>query len=148
MAANRENGEVDLTVDGTTYTLVLNTAAMVAIEDHCTKADGQLVTWDAFWGRILKGSVTAVTTLLWGMLQKYHPELSYREAMELVDRAGGITGLTSILRAAQGAASPDPEDIKELGVERPSPAQGMRETARRRRRGSGASSTSAPAASA
>jgi hypothetical protein len=145
--ANREKGEVALIVEGQEYTLVLNTPAMVAAEEFYSTPTRE-ATWDEFWSKVMRGSVKAITVLLWAMLRKYHAEITYDEAVDLMDRAGGLQGLTEIVQSANRASTPDAEDVKELvGTVNPRKAQGGRETARRRR-GTGAGSTSAPAASA
>jgi hypothetical protein len=116
--ANGQRGEVSLTVSGRTYTLVLNTNAMAAIETHLS-TPAKDVTWDEFWPRVLRGSVRAICVLLWGMSRKHHPELTVDDVGELVDAVGGLPGLVSVVSAANTSATPDPEDLKATGVETP-----------------------------
>jgi len=139
--ANREKGEVALTVGGRDYTLVLNTNAMAAIEDHLS-TPSQDVTWDAFWKRVMRGSVRAVTVLLWGMCRKYHPEVTVDQVGEFVDELGGLPGLEQVLVSANVSSTPDPADVKDL---RPKGGQTARPRRARDTTGSGGDSTAVPA---
>lgn len=139
--ANRENGEVRMVIDGKTYTLVLNTDVMVILEEHFSTPQHD-VTWDDIWTRVLRGSVKTVRALIWAMLQQHHPTITIEAASKLIDRAGGFAGLTDILTQAGKSSTPDPKDVKELGLDkRPQTAQ------KTRRRGTGGGSTSTRAAS-
>lgn len=135
--ANREAGQISFVVDGKTYTLVLNTSVMATLEDHFSTPTHD-VAWDVIWGRVLRGSVKTVRALLWAMLQPHHPSVTIEQAGTLIDRAGGFEGLTHILQQAAKASTPDPKDVKELGV-------GPRTAGRR---GTGEASTSTRAGSA
>lgn len=131
-----------MTVDGVDYTLVLNMDVMATLEDHFSTPQKE-VFWDEIWGRVLRGSVKTVRALIWAMLQQRHPTLTIAEVSTLIDRAGGFPGLTQILQQAAGETTPDPADVKELGVsKRPRAAQGTRA-----RRGIGGGSRSTRAAS-
>lgn len=141
--ANRERGEIRMTVDGTDYQLVLNMDVMVILEDYFSTPEKEVV-WEEIWGRVLRGSVKTVRALIWAMLQPHHPTLAIDAVSTLIDRAGGFPGLTHILKQAAGTSMPDPADVKELDVpKRPRAAQGTRA-----RRGTGGVSTSTRAASA
>lgn len=118
--ANREKGEVSLVVGETSYTLVLNTNAMAAIEEHLSTPERE-VTWDVFWARVMKGSVRAVIVLLWGMSRKFHPELTPEQVADILDESGGLLGLTRVLTAAAESLTPSPEDSKALAVNGKSP---------------------------
>lgn len=138
--ANREKGEIRFTVEGKTYTLVLNTDVMASLEEHFSTPDRE-VTWDVIWTRVLRGSVRTVRALIWAMLQVYHPNTTIEQASKLIDKAGGFEGLTTILQQAQKDSTPDPKDVKALDVKkRPRTAQGTR-------RGTGGASTSTRGAS-
>lgn len=141
--ANRERGEIALRIGDVEYTLVLNTGAMARLEEYFSTPDKE-VTWDEVWARVLKGSVRTVRALIWAMLQTHHPTVTILETGRLIDLAGGFAGLTAILAQAGYHATPDPQDVKELGVtkSRPRTAQGSRA-----RRGTGAASSSTRGAS-
>lgn len=131
-----------MVVDGVEYTLVLNTDVMATLEDHFSTPQKD-VTWDEIWGRVLRGSVKTVRALIWAMLRPHHPTLTIADAGVLIDNAGGFAGLTDILQQAGASSTPDPADVKELGVPaRPRAAQGARA-----RLGTGGGSTSTRAAS-
>lgn len=139
--ANRQKGEIRFDVDGQAYTLVLNTSVMASLEEHFSTPDNE-VTWDVIWIRVLRGSVRTIRALIWAMLQQHHPTMSIEDAARLIDKAGGFEGLTKVLQQAKQDSTPDPKDVKALGVDkRPRTAQGTR------RRGTGACTTSTRAAS-
>jgi hypothetical protein len=120
--ANRQKGEVNLVVDGRTYTLVLDIDAMCALEEHFSTPSHD-ATWDEIAVKVNKGSVRVVRALIWAMLQRHHPELSVVDAGHLMNDAGGILGLAKVLKVAMESATPDPEDIKALGVGKANPQQ-------------------------
>jgi hypothetical protein len=120
--ANRQKGEVNLVVDGRTFTLVLDIDAMCALEEHFSTPSHD-ATWDEIAVKVNKGSVRVVRALIWAMLQRHHPELSVVDAGHLMNDAGGILGLAKVLKVAMESATPDPEDIKALGVGKANPQQ-------------------------
>lgn len=140
--ANREEGELSLTIKGRTYTLVLNTGAMAALEDLFS-TPSQDVLWDTLWARVLRGSVRTVRGLIWAMLQTHHPDVTLKAAGQLIDDAGGFAGLTAVLQQAGVSAVPDAQDVADLGVPNNPPAARVS-----RRRGTGAGSTSTRGGSA
>ena len=141
--ANRERGEIGLTVKGKSYTLVLNTGVMASMEEHFSTPDRE-VTWDQIWMRVLRGSVRTVQALIWSMLKPNHPDFTLEQTGALIDDVGGFAGLTDILKQAGTASTPDPKDVEALGVaKRPRTAQGTRT-----RRGTGGATSSTRAASA
>lgn len=114
--ANREKGEVSLVVGGTSYTLVLNMAAMIAAEEAASTPSKE-VTWDQIVTKYSSGSAKYVRIFLWAMLHKFHPDMTLEQVGELVDEAGGVVEFARALEAGQRALTPDPEDVKALGVE-------------------------------
>lgn len=129
--ANREKGEVALTVCGRTYTFVLNTNAMAAVEAKISNP-GQELNWDYFWKRLTdpgRASVSDVKLLMWAMARKYHGDLSLDDVGDLIDEAGGMEGMHSVLTAANQASTPDAEDMARVrskgSKSRPRKAQGM-----------------------
>lgn len=136
--ANREKGEIGLTVKGKTYTLVMNTNVMATLEEHFSSPDNE-VTWDVIWTRILRGSVRTVRALIWAMLQQHHPQITLEGAAQVIDDAGGFEGMTKLLKQVGKQSTPDPTDVKELDLKRPRKAA---------RRGTGGTSTSTRDASA
>jgi hypothetical protein len=120
--ANRQKGEVNLVVDGRTFTLVLDIDAMCALEEHFSTPSHD-ATWDEIAAKVNKGSVRVVRALIWAMLQRHHPDLSVLDAGHLMNDAGGIVGLARVLKVAMESATPDPEDIKALGAGKANPQQ-------------------------
>lgn len=140
--ANRDKGEVSLMVGETSYTLVLSFNAMIEAEDESEAVFGRRLTWDEIVAEVNKqGSLRALRLLLWSLLRKFHGAMTPVDAGALIDDLGGLPGLQSVVKAAIGAAAPDPKDIKELGGDKAA-------RPRRARAGTGVSAASRPAASA
>lgn len=129
MAANPDKGEVDLVINGTTYTLTLKTAALMALQQHFSTpvdvvekaADGSvaLVTkgvadLDVIMARVAAGSIEHVVALLWASMQKFHPDVTFQKAVSLIDDLGGIEALSDAFAEIQKSTVPDPRDTKEL----------------------------------
>ncbi len=114
--ANRERGEVSADFNGRTFTFVLDTEAMEAIEELLSTPERE-VTWDQFWPRCVAGSVRATTVLIWAMLQRYHPDLkNLDDARAVINDAGGPLVFVHVIKAAATASTPDVRDLKALGV--------------------------------
>lgn len=109
--ANRDKGEVSLSLGGTPYTLVLNMAAMIAAEE-LAETPTSSPTWDEIVARWGKGSAKAGRIVAWALLRKYHPKLTLEQAGELIDDAGGGEEFAKAYAAAQA----DPADAKALGM--------------------------------
>jgi len=110
--ANRERGEIDQTIDGTTYTYVITTEAMVQLEDLFSTPDRE-VTFQDVIERVNKGSIKYQRALVWAGLLKYH-KLTLKEVGELIDRVGGLGELAVKMQSALSATTPDPEDEQTL----------------------------------
>jgi hypothetical protein len=136
-ATNPQTGVIKMEIDGKAYTLVLNTNVMATLEEHFSTPEKD-VSWDEIFTRVLRGSVKHVRALIWAMLLQHHPTLTVEQVGVLIDKAGGFEGLTHIIQGAAKSSTPDPKDVKELGV-RPRKAG---------RRGTGGGSTSTRGASA
>jgi hypothetical protein len=118
--ANREKGEVSLTIGEQTFTLVLNTNAQAAIEAELSRIDGKDRNWDYFVARMMNeeiAGVREVVMLVWGMTRKYHRALTFDQVGDLIDEAGGSHGvLMRLWPDAVKAATPDPADVEALGL--------------------------------
>lgn len=141
--ANVEKGEFDLVLDGKTYTLTLKTAALMALQKHFSTAE-KLADLDAVMQRVEAGSIEHVVAFLWACLRKYHPEISFDQAMNLIDESGGLQELNRHFTDLAGSINPDPKDAKELAAltkpKRPHRAQA--------KHGTGGNGTSSHVASA
>jgi hypothetical protein len=131
--ANPSKGEFPLTIGGTLYTFVFNTAAMLAAEDRAS-AQGKDVTWDQIMEKLQAGSVRHFLIFFWAGLQKHHPTLTFERVTALVDDAGGPDGLFAMVKAAQTATTPDQADLAELRPRQAQPktrSRGARSTSTR-----------------
>lgn len=137
--ANPERGEVSITVDETTYTMVFNMGAMIAAEEKA-EAIGMPLTWDEIVTRADKGSARCFRLFIWAMLSKHHPQLTLDQVSDLIDQVGGAIGMQRAVQAAHRGLQPDPKDAQALGpAPRPRRARAVN--------GTGARSTSRPVAS-
>ena len=144
--ANRENGDIPYQFNGSSYTLRLDSDAMVAMETAASTGEKE-ITFAQVMAKAQRGSWTYQRILVWASLQAHHPEITLKQAGDLM-LASAQAEVARAMTDLATSATPDPEDLKELGVPpaRPPSAQGTRERARRRR-GTGAPSTSPPDAS-
>lgn len=113
MAADRTRGEVDFTVGGKTYTLVLKTLGLMSIQQHFSTGD-VIVDIDEVMQKAAKGSLEHVVALLWGSFLKYHPDVTLNQVIDMVDDAGGIEAVNLQLSVLGESTKPDAEDIAEL----------------------------------
>jgi len=138
--ANRERGEVGLTVGAQTYRLKLTINAMCEIEDALSTPD-QRVSFTAFLERLSENSVRDMRLVLWGALREYHPEVTLEGAGTLIQQLGGLVEFTQQLVKLTAATEPDAADLQALGVD-PSKARPRKA----RQSGTGGQRTSRPAA--
>jgi hypothetical protein len=135
--ANTSKGEFPLTISGTPYVFIFNTAAMLAAEQQASTSTRE-VTWDQLWERVVAGSVRHFLIFFWAGLQKYHPDVTLDRVSELVDEAGGPDGLFALVKAAQKATTPDKDDVAALGPRKAQPksrSRGGRSTSARAKQG-------------
>ncbi len=143
--ANTEKGESTYTVKGTGYRMCLDSDAMVEMESAASTREQRVFFPQVMaWAR--QGSWTHQRILVWASLRKHHPEVTLKQAGDIMldsateELAKAITDLAI-------ASSPDPKDLETLGVKpNPPAAQGKRERSRRRP-GTGTVSTDTAAAS-
>lgn len=136
--ANRERGEVDLTIAGQTYTMVLTTNALCELEDLMSTPLRPMTYADVLMAS-KKGSTRAMRALFWASLRQYHRPVTVEQAGGLMDQADASGTFAEKLSALAFAAMPADEDVKALGLkagsENPPKAQ-------RRRAGTGTRSVS------
>lgn len=134
--ANREKGEIDLDINGTTYTLAPSNDALVSAETLMSKERGEEMPISAILIGAQRGSLSCCRALLWGMLKRHHPTMTPSGTLDLITAAGGISALSNQLNALMEQSSPDQKDLDALGVKARPPK------ARAQTVGTGASSTS------
>jgi len=136
--ANRERGEVDLTIDGKAYTMVLTTNALCELEDVMSTTLRPVTYADVLMAS-KKGSTRAMRAVFWASLREHHRTVTLEDAGRLMDAADGTVSFAEKLAALAFAAMPADDDVKALGLKAGSdrPPKG-----RRRRAGTGTRSTS------
>lgn len=77
--ANRERGEVDLTVGSETYTLRLSTNALAEVEDLLDQDFGEILQ------RMEAGRVGAQRAMLFAALREKHPTVTLLDAGQMLD---------------------------------------------------------------
>lgn len=114
--ANRERGEVDLTIAGQTYTMVLTTNALCELEDLMSSPLRPMTYADVLMAS-KKGSTRAMRATFWASLRQYHRKVTLEEAGSLMD-AADVDGksFAEKLAALAFAAMPADEDVKALGL--------------------------------
>lgn len=124
MAANIEKGEVDLTINDTTYTVTVKTQALMAWQRYFETKD-ERPTIDTLFKALAGGSIEHAAALFWASFRKYHPEITFEKAVGLMDEMGGLPMAQEIMAAFSDANTPDPADVKEMedGATRPQEAQ-------------------------
>jgi len=141
-AQREEGGEVRLEIGGTSYRLVVDMHAMRACEQHFSTPERR-VRWGEFVKELALDSIEHVQVFYWSAFLKHQPTITLDEVNDLVQRAGGVYALSTVLEALQQATTPDPADVKDLGLE------GATDRPRKARaRGTGAGSISKRVASA
>jgi hypothetical protein len=112
--ANREKGEIGLTINGKSYTFVMNTNALVKLQAVLTEKGQPIATMEAIYAALHQQSVAHMRAFFWAGLQKYHPDVTVESAGDLMDDAGGFFGVTDLINEAKRASDPDPADVAEL----------------------------------
>lgn len=104
--ANPHKGEVAFEANGERYVLQFSIDAICALEAETGKGIIGLV---AEFQDPDKMSVTLARQILWAGLREHHPELSVKEAGELIPAAGGIAELIKLFGEAFSASFPQPK---------------------------------------
>lgn len=137
--ANRERGEVSLTVAGQVYTMVLDIAAICELEDLFSTKERE-ATFQDILQRVNRNSVRHIRGMVWAALRRHHRALTLEQAGQLIEDAGGLVAFGEKLAEIAKSTRPDPEDLSEGN--RPQKAQ------RRKVNGTGVTPISSRAASA
>lgn len=124
--ANSERGEVAVEIGGVEYTLVLDTNALVRLEDVFSTSQKD-VTFVEILERVNRNSMRHIRALVWAALQRHHPKVTMERAGDLIQEAGGILGLAEKLEGLMRSSTPDKADVAELSVSpNPQKARGDR----------------------
>lgn len=114
---NTQRGEVPITIGGKTYALALKMAGLSALQKRLSPPDKKLKLDELIIEleqQINAQSLEHIAVFLWAALQKYHPTLTERDAMNLIDEMGGLEGLATTFAAVMESLKPDPQDVEEL----------------------------------
>ena len=107
--ANPHRGEVALVVEGTTYTLVLNTYALTLLEKRFS-TPGRWVSFLDVLQHCRESSMTHIIGLLTAALHRYHPAITEEQVCGLIDTIG-LETLRETLEQATAATAADPRDL-------------------------------------
>lgn len=138
--STRERGEFTIESDGTTYRLVMDLDAMVALEELYSTPERE-VTFSEVLMKVARGGAKHLRSFLWAALRRHHPELPMSAVSAIVQGAGGPLGLNQQLQALVASAAPDKADVRELTAG----PSGNPPKARGEKGGTGEGSTSTPA---
>jgi hypothetical protein len=113
--ANHIRGEVAIESNGQTYTLVMNTDAMVQFLSvfHRPEKRAKLVEALHLVGQ---SDPEYVRAFIWAAARRYHPDLTIEDASRLIDGAGGLLGLNKQLTEVAASMGPDPADAPTAGT--------------------------------
>lgn len=142
------DGEITFEHAGRTYTCVLDLNAMCVLEEMFSTEMPTIVA------KMQIPSATHVRAFVWATLQEHHPEITLHEAGVLSRGPGGLKAVAQLMVALVKTMNPDRKDLEDLGVTpervnaRPPKAPTASASAPRSKSGTGAASTSKPAAPA
>lgn len=120
------------------FILTLKTGGLIALQKRFSVGD-RIADVQTILEKAAAGSIEHVTAIMWAAFQKYHPDVTFEQAVNLIDDAGGLDRVSEQLGVLSESTQPDPLDVKELSAGNPQRAQA--------RRGRGARSKSRPSAS-
>ena len=141
--ANREKGEVDLSLAGQTWTFKLGTGALIELQELVSKAEGSLVPIERIFQDAARGRVSSIRAILWAGLRKYHGDRTLTDVEDLLDAASPAE-IQALLGDLGATTQPDQADLDTLGVAEV-PGKGHPRKARAVASGTGEGFTSTPA---
>lgn len=121
--ANPERGEVDLEIDGKTYTLRWGLNQMAVLQDRLGLDDFQAVVKivdDVVQGRI--GRLSVARTVFWSAFQEHHPEITENHALDLLERFG-MANASGVFAGLAAVTVPEAESRRESPARNPRKAQ-------------------------
>jgi hypothetical protein len=121
--ANRQRGQVDIEVNGKIYTLRLSTDAICQLEEALSADQGRDVTFQEVMEKVSSNSIRYARWLIWAAMRDNHSLMTLKGVGEWVDEAGGFQTLAAQLQKLTSSAVVDPEDAKELDLQKSRPQQ-------------------------
>lgn len=131
--ANPEKGEFQIVIGGQTYVLAMAFNGLIDLQQLFAK-DGAMPTIASILLRAQHGDLEAVRAVFWATLRRHHPDITVQQAGDLIQDAGGVGSVDSMIVNAVDAASPDKRDLAAVGGAEGNPPK----AARKRPRGIGA----------
>lgn len=104
---NPHKGEVQFSAGGKNYTLRFSIDAICALEGETGRGIVALISELQDPDKM---SLRLARQVLWAGLQEHHPELTVKEAGELIPKAGGMLKVMETFGAAFSAAFPQEKD--------------------------------------
>jgi hypothetical protein len=104
---NAHKGEVPFEANGQHYTLRFSIDAICALEEGTKRG---IIALTSDMQNPDKMSITLARQFLWAGLQEKHPDLTVKEAGELIPAAGGLLAVIALLREGLSAAFPKSKD--------------------------------------
>lgn len=140
--ANPHKGEFECALSGKVYRFRFGTDALAEMQELLSPP-GEVLDIDTMLRDVLRRRVKYIKAFLWASLRCYHPEVSLSDMADLLDNSEP-SEIEALVAELGLTAVPDKKDLEALtDGQRPQKAQ-----ATKRRRGTGASSTSTHAVSA
>ena len=113
--ANPERGEVDLEVNGTRYRLALGIGGLRAIQHAASTPQRRVRFLDVVNGAAA-GDIEYLCVLLWGALQRHHPEITQDGVDQLLDDLGGVQALPLALQKVNELMTATTPDARDQGT--------------------------------
>lgn len=107
--ANRQRGEIPLTIKDKEYILVLDLSAICELEALFSTPD-RAVPFPEIMANVMRLSYRHIRGFVWAALRRNHPKVSLLEAGKLIEDAGGVDALFAIIQAVGTTTQPDAEE--------------------------------------
>jgi hypothetical protein len=125
--ANPERGEVDLEVNGRRYRLALGLGGLRTIQRVVSTPTHRVTLPEVVHGAF-NGDIDYLCVMVWGALQRYHPEMTQASVEDLLDEFGGLTAIPKVhalLNEMMAATTPDARDAAVLKKTDPTARPGI-----------------------
>jgi hypothetical protein len=113
--ANPERGEVDLEVRGKRYRMALGMGGLRAIQRAVSTPAHRVTLIDVVTGAST-GDIEYLCVLIWGALQRHHPELTQADVDQMLDDLGGLQALQFVLAKINEMMEATNPDVRDQGV--------------------------------